>query len=483
MSAPFFWIILPGLFGVGLFLMRSYPRFLRILGIVLSTWLWLLAALLPVGELVEFAGRIVFVNESLSILGREFVIANSDRPLVALLYFFLLIWNLGAVAARPRQEFVGFSYVVTAVLTAALAVEPFLYAALLIEIVVLVSVPLLSPPDLKPGKGIFRFLAFQTLGMPFILISGDFLAGLEASPGQTEIVLRAGVFIGIGFAFLLAVVPFHTWIPSLAEESEPYTTAFILFSLPMLISIFGLGFLDRFIWLRGTPQVYQGLQLVGVLMVLVGGLWAAVENHLGRILGYATIAETGMSLLAIGIASPEGVLLFFWLVVMRVLSLVAWAAGLSFLKQKTEGEMSLPKLHGIGHFYPLAVIGMIVAQFSLFGIPFLAGFSARLALWRLLAPSASWISAVALVGNVGLLIAVTRTLNVLFISLPEDENFRRNSTGGIISQDGRLVTERLFEWSLFGVVVFLFAVFGLFPKLYLPALERLLTVFNQIGGG
>ena len=482
MSAPILWIILPGVFAVGLYFLRGFPRFLRVLAIVLSAWLWLLATMLPIGELVEFFGRIVFVNESLSLLGREFTITNADRPLIALLYFFLLVWTIGAVPTRPRREFFPFSFVVMAVLTAALAVEPFLYAALLIEIVVLISVPLLSPPDQKPGRGIFRFLAFQTFGMPFILLSGNFLIGLEASPGQTEIVLRAGVFIGIGFAFLLAVVPFHTWIPSLLEESEPYTAAFILFSLPMLITIFALGFLDRYIWLRGTSEVYQGLQLVGVLMVLVGGLWAAVEDHLGRMFGYAAIAETGLSLLVIGIASPEGILLFFWLLVVRVFSVVFWAGALSFFRQKNKGRLSLNTLQGAGQLYPLAGLGMVVAQYSLFGVPFLAGFSSRLALWRALAPSTPLIAVLALVGNVGLLIAATRTLNGLFVPWPEDENFRRNPTLGIISTDGRLVSERLLEWSLFGVYVLILAVLGLFPHLYLPALENLLTIFNQIGG-
>jgi NADH:ubiquinone oxidoreductase subunit 2 (subunit N) len=484
MNAPMLWIILPGVGGVLLFFLRDFPRFMRSLGVLLGVWLWLTAAMLPIGEVISLGGRVFIVSESLSFLGREFIFVNSDGPLLAFLFLAHLVWIIGAIPAHAQKEFIPFSFVIVALLTAALAVEPFLYAALLIEIAVLISVPILSPPDQKPGKGIFRFLAFQTLGMPFILISGRFLAGLEASPGQTEFVLRAGVFIGIGFAFLLAVVPFHSWIPSLAEESEPYTVAFILFLLPMLITVFGLGFIDRFIWLRGNPEFYQGLQLIGVLMVVVGGLWAALETHLGRMMGFAAIAENGISLLAIGVASSDGILLFFWLVVVRLFSVVIWAAALTYFKQKTEGELSMSNLHGVGYLHPLVSIGILVGQFSLFGLPFLAGFSSRVALWRLLSPVSPAASAMALLGTTGLMMGTIRTLNALFVSLPEgDEGASRDSFAGIVGQDGKLISERLLEWVLFGLYVALLSILGLFPTVYLPALERVLLIFNQIGGG
>lgn len=483
MSAPILWIIFPGLIGVFLFLVRDFPRFTRFTAAFLSVWLWLAALLLPINRIVELGGRAFIVEESFSILGREFIFVDADRPLLALLFFFLFIWVVGANIARPQREFVPFSFAIVSLLTAALAVEPFLYAALLIEIAVLISVPLFSPPNQKPGKGVFRFLAFQTLGMPFILISGRFLAGLEASPGQTEFVLRAGILIGIGFAFLLAVVPFHSWIPSLAEESEPYTLGFVLFFLSVVISVFALGFIDRFIWLRGNPQVYQGLQLIGVLMVSVGGVWAAAETHLGRMFGFAAIAETGFSLLAIGTATPEGLVLFFWLAVVRLFSVVVWAAALSYLKQQTGGELSLTRLSGAGHHFPLVSIALIITQLSLFGVPFLAGFSARFALWRLLAPVVPAIAAAALVGNTGLLLGTLRTLNALFVPFPNDDPAGLDSTAGIVDFDGRLVSERLLEWGGFGLYVLVLALLGLFPSVYLPWLQNLLLMFNQIGGG
>jgi formate hydrogenlyase subunit 3/multisubunit Na+/H+ antiporter MnhD subunit len=127
---------------------------------------------------------------------------------------------------------------ITALLVGALAVEPFLYAALFIETAVLISVPLLSAPGRKPGKGLIRFLIFQTLGMPFILFSSWLLAGIEANPGDLGLVQQAAILIGLGFSFLLAVFPFYSWIPLLTEESTPYTVGFILWMFPTVTIFF-----------------------------------------------------------------------------------------------------------------------------------------------------------------------------------------------------------------------------------------------------
>ena len=48
-----------------------------------------------------------------------------------------------------------------------------------------------------------------------------------------------------------------------------------------------------------------------MLMVFVGGVWAAFENHLGRMMGYAAVMEIGLSLMAIGLGNAAGLILYF----------------------------------------------------------------------------------------------------------------------------------------------------------------------------
>ncbi|MEJ2759569.1 MAG: hypothetical protein P8046_13895, partial [Anaerolineales bacterium] len=79
------------------------------------------------------------------------------------------------------------------------------------------------------------------------------------------------------------------------------------------------------------------------------------------------------------------------------------------------------------------------------------------------------------------LVGAVRTLNSLFIPLPEEANLV-DTTGGILSREGSVVSERLFEWITYVLLLLLLAVVGLLPQLYLPWVEKLLLLFERIGG-
>jgi NADH-quinone oxidoreductase subunit N len=481
MSAPLLWIVIPGGISLLLFLFRQRQVLVIWGGILFSLWLLILSLLLPIEEVVTFGARSFKLSESMFVLGREFVLADTDRPFLAMLFLFQMGWVFGAIFVRPVDMFVPLSFAIGALLNAALAVEPFLYAALLIEISVLIAIPMLCPPGQKPGPGIFRFLAFQTFGMPFILLAGNFLAGLEASPGQTELVAQSGVLLAIGFAFILAMVPFHNWVPMLTGESDPYIAAYVLFILTGMVSLLGLGFFDRFVWLRDSELAYLLLRVVGALMVLVGGAWAAFEKNWGRMQGFYLISETGFSLLAIGIHSVQGVLIYFWLVVARFFSLVVWAAGMAVIKRRSAGSLELDGLAGFGHTRPLLVGVTLIGQLSLIGTPLLAGYTARFSLWQQLSAVDPVVSSIALIGNLGLLAGGLRLINVMFVPLPEEIKPARRSLIQILSPEGTLISERLFNWVMLAGAVLLLVIVGSFPRIYLPWVENMLRMFDQIG--
>jgi formate hydrogenlyase subunit 3/multisubunit Na+/H+ antiporter MnhD subunit len=482
MSAPLIWIVLPGVMALLLFLLRERQILVIWAGVLLSLWFLVMAVTLPVEEVVTFGQRTFKLSESLVVLGREFILTDADRPFLGFLFFFQLGWVLGALFVRPVDLFVPITFAMGALLNAALAVEPFLYAALLIEISALIAIPMLSPPEQKPGRGIFRFLAFQTFGMPFILLAGHFLTGLEASPGQIEVVTQSGVLLGIGFAFILAMVPFHSWVPMLTEESNPYPAAYVLFILTGMVSLLGLGFFDRFVWLRDSEIAYLLLRNMGALMLLVGGTWAALEKDWGRMLGHYVIAETGVSLLAVGIRSPQGVLIYFWLLLVRYFSLIIWAGALSAIKKRANDRLDMEALSGFGHKRPLLLGIALLAQLSLIGAPFLAGYTARFALWQHLSGVDAVAAWVALFGNIGLLAAALQVLGVLFVSFPDDDDVKdRPGEVDISSPSGPVISEQLFNWLMLGVIIVLLVIVGTFPRVYLPWLENLLLMFNQIG--
>ena len=170
----------------------------------------------------------------------------------------------------------------------------------------------------------------------------------------------------------------------LMEEASPYVTGFLLWALPTFTVIFALGFLDRYTWLRTSPQLSSGIQLAGVFMVASGGIFAAQEKHIGRIMGYAAIIETGLLTLAMGLRSTEVVNIIFLLLIPRGLELAVWALALSIIKRKVY-SLRFSELQGMARKYPFAVAALILSNLSMTGFPLLAGFPPRLALWQELA--------------------------------------------------------------------------------------------------
>lgn len=474
MSAPLLWIILPGLVAIVIFFLRRRYRTTVLTGTLTSLFLALLAWKLPINTLIRVSRWTIEINDTLNILGRQLTLSSDVQPILVVIYLLAAFWFAAAYPARAGRMFVPLGLGLVAIWTAALAVEPFLYAALLIELGALVSVPLFSQPGNPVGRGTLRFLTFQTLGMPFILFTGWMLAGVEASPGELALVTRATIFLGFGFIFLLGIFPFHTWIPMLAEEAHPYAAGFIFFIIPWMVTLFGGGFLERYAWLRNTPTITYFLQLGGVLMMLTGGIMAAFQRHLGRMLGYAAMVEIGSMLLVFGL--PAGMSLYFGMLLPRALALGVWAFALAVIRrhisQQTTASIPVRSLllfrnvQGIARSMPLSAGSLILAQFSLAGLPILAGFPVHLAFWRLLAGQSSWLAVLALLGNVGVFAGGLRSLAVLVMGHRETNQ----------PPAEELVTAIFLT---LGVIVII--CMGLFPQSFLPGISTLARMFTQLG--
>ncbi len=411
MNAPFIWIILPIAFGIlSLILVSEHATALA--GGIIALALAVLALIVPIDEALLIGPLSLKLSASLSILGRSMVLPPASAPLLALVFAMCALWFFGAEAAGVAARLIPLGLVITGLLVASFAVQPFLYASLLIETAVLVAVPLLSEPDQKPGKGVIRFLIYQTMGMPFILLAGWLLAGVEASPGDLSFTVQSTVMLGLGFAFLLAVFPLYNWIPQLMQESSPYVAGFLIWLLPTIVIVSAMSFLDRYAWLRSSSQITAGLRVTGIIMIVTGGWWTVFERHAGRMLGYAAIAQTGFMLLALGLATGASPGIVFLLMIPQGLCMAVWALALTILRQVNR-SLELSSLRGLARSYPFAAAGAVLAALCSAGFPLLAGFPARLALWQGITDQSLTSALWYLAGLLGLLVGAVRQLEVL----------------------------------------------------------------------
>jgi len=463
MSAPLLWIFLP-LVLAGILLLLNNPKVVFLSACLFTLFLTLAAWLLPIDTTLTVGGWTFKLTPSIEILGRKLTLTSSDRSFLALIYGSIFFWFIPAISLKITWPLIPLGLAITSLLVATLAVEPFLYAALIIEIAVLLSIPLLMSQRQKPMKGIIRFLIFQTLAVPFILISGWLLAGIGANPGDLALVTQAAIFLGLGFAFLLAIFPFYSWIPMLSEEAHPYLAGFLLWILPTATIFFGLDFLDRYTWLRDISILPAALTTVGILMILSGGILSAFQNHLGRILGCAVIVETGFSLLALSLGGRISLNIFLLLLVPRTLCLCIWSLTLAILRESAPG-LNLRDVEKLGRTRPFAASGLILANLALAGMPLLAGFPPRLAIWEGMASSSIPLAFCVVIGSLGLFVSAVRTLAAL-TSAPEGTAWGARETH---------VQRLLVLVGLLGLFLL-----GLFPQWALPLWTKLPAIFTHL---
>lgn len=461
MSAPLIWIAFPALAALAAWFFRRYTGRVVIFSTLLCLLLALLALVVPLGQTVHISRLSFTIDTTFGFAGRKFILDDRDRVFLVFIFILCAFWFVGSYAAKTNPLLMPVGLGIVALVVGAFAVQPFLYAALLIEMAVLLSVPILSPPGKPIGQGVLRFLIFQTLAMPFILLAGWALAGVASNPTNTTLVTFSSVFLALGFAFWLAVFPFYTWVPLLAEQTEPYISGFIFMILPTVDLLLALTYLDQFGWLRASPDVFRVIGQVGMVMVVTAGAWAAFQKDLARLFGYAVIVETGFSLLAISMANSVGLELFSSMFMPRMIGLGLWALSLSIILREA-GSTRFEQIQGLAQRLPFATTGLAVASLTLSGLPTLAVFPIHQVLLEQLSRQSLLEGVWVLAGSGLMLFSAFRALAALTRGSQMPQTFR----------ESRLQIALLIA-GIAGLLLI-----GFLPQVFLPVLSGLAREFS-----
>ena len=446
MSAPLMWIGVPAIGAVVLWFVHPKSRLSLGIASGLCVALALLAWQAPLGAPIRLGTFSFEINTTFLFLGRKFVIDGGDRVFLILTYAAGAIWFIGSESARVNRFFIPVGLLFLALLVAAQSVEPFLYAALMIEIGVLISIPVLVSTRSHELRGIQRYLVFQTFALPFVLFSG-WLAGIVAgSTASSALLSQAALFLSMGLALWLAVFPLNTWVPQLVSESHPYSAGLILTILPTAVFFLNINFLDTFGWLKSNPALPTFLQVGGVVTVVTSGIWAAYQNDLRRLFGYGLIFENSFFILALLLDSKVAVQLFYMNFIPRLMGFAAWSLALTVLER--HGVSKINELPGVFLKLPFASLALLVAYFSMTGLPLSASFAARQVIVGNLPQGSSVMVAWIFVGMIGFAIGGIR----LLLNLVD------------LSTQKIVVTESKFEAILLMIGMILLLGLGIIPR-------------------
>ncbi len=466
-SMPVLWVLLPLILaGLAVLLLKNRRASILLTSLAafgLAAW----ALFFPEELSLPLGPFTLTFTEDLSILGRQISVSLERLPLIALLFGVTGVWNLSSGVSGVPPLFRPTSLAITALLTAALGIEPFLYAALFIQAIVLISIPMLSQGLQSPHRGILRYLTLQTIAMPFILFAGWLLSGVETLPAESELIGQSAMALGLGFALLLGIFPFHSWAPMVSERAHPVVISFLLFIAPTGILIFGLSFFNRYPFLRELENLTAILRLFGAVMIVLGGLWTAFQDNLKRALGFSSLAETGFSLLALSLILQGGLTWLLMFIPARAVGFWLWGHSLGLIQTHTH-SLNLNTVQGFARRFPILSIGLLLAQLSVAGLPILAAFPIKLNLFTALRGAGQVYFTWSFIGNLGLFLFSLRLLSNLVS--PDRETAVR----------AWAFNEGPHEFIPILAAILILILMGLMPETFLGVITNTLTAFPQL---
>jgi NADH-quinone oxidoreductase subunit N len=240
--------------------------------------------------------------------------------------------------------------------------------------------------DAAPPEAALKFFLVGTVSAAVILYGMSFVYGvtgttlLAAVPvgmaeGHPLMMLGMGLMLA-GLGFKIAAFPFHMWAP---DTYEAASTPFIAW-LSVAPKAAGFVVIIRLFVEGGGNASLAWVPMVSMLAgvtIVAGNLMAIPQHNIKRLLAYSGVAHIGYMLIGLAAMSANGVatVLFY---------LVAYVFGNmgAFLVVETvarsEGSDDIDAYKGLAQRSPLLALAMLLFLLSLGGIPFVAGFWAKL---------------------------------------------------------------------------------------------------------
>jgi len=347
--------------------------------------------LAPLDVPLQVGGLAIKLDPSLEILGRSLELAPGIRSGVGFIFVIGGYLFLGAMVADPGRYFLPMGILAVGLLAASLMVRPFLYSAVLVMLAAAAFVLVLASPDRHAERAALRLLAFAAFGMMMTLVAAWMIDRLGVTTGSPE---RAGSVIpvlALGLAVLLFVPPFHLWLPPGADRAHPYALAAVAALMQAAGLFLALRVLDSFAWVRADAGVRLGMTAAGILMIVLGGIWALAQVRLARAFVYVLLIDLGIGMLALGSGTAIGYQLAMGMSAARMVGLGAWGLGATLLAAGM-GSDERHVLKGSGFTLPIPAVLSVAGLLSVAGFPLTAGFPGK---WGLTAHllregSAAW---------------------------------------------------------------------------------------------
>jgi len=241
---------------------------------------------------------------------------------------------------------------------------------------------------------------------------------VQRAGGDSTLLVFGLVFLIVGLAFKLGVVPFHMWIPDVYEGAPVATTLFIssvpkmaAFAMAIRLLQSGLGGLQ--------DDWSQMLAILAALSIVLGNLAAIAQTNIKRMLAYSTISHMGFVLLGLLPGTQDGFGAgMFYVIVYSLMSAAAFGMVIVLSARGVEAE-KLDDFKGLNQRDSWYAAIMAMVMFSMAGVPVFVGFFAKwLVIKAALEAGLMWLAVLAVVFSVVGAFYYIRVVKLMYFDEP-----------------------------------------------------------------
>lgn len=206
----------------------------------------------------------------------------------------------------------------------------------------------------------------------------DLMDSAVALMKSNKIFLFGISFLVIGFCFKVSIAPMHAWTPDVYQGAPTPLSSFMATAVKV-VSFAAFLRLIATKSLIGSPNLFDVLQWLAVITMIVGNVAAIIQNNFKRMLAYSSIAHSGYLLIGVITAGvSEGSAFAASSVIFYLFSYALMTLGcfaLVSMIEKTEGSsIGVDELGGFAKNQPLLALCLTIFLLSLAGLPPTLGF-------------------------------------------------------------------------------------------------------------
>jgi NADH-quinone oxidoreductase subunit N len=242
---------------------------------------------------------------------------------------------------------------------------------------------------------------------------------VRGHPNRT-ILLFGLVFVVSSIAFKLGAVPYHMWVPDVYDGAPTAITLFIGTAPKLAAFAFAMRLLVG--TLSALAFDWQGMLLVlSLLSMILGNVVAIAQTSIKRMLAYSTIANMGFMLMGLLAANNDGYSAAMFYVIAYVLTtLVGFGMVLLLSREGFEADR-LDDFKGLNQRSPWFALMMLLAMFSLAGVPPTVGFYAKFSvIWAAVDIGLVWLAVVAVLASLVGAFYYLRIVKLMYFDEPVD---------------------------------------------------------------